>query len=146
VAKVMVGDRSWRSDLGFDDFQPGDMNILSRAKFVCVFNWPYNRKGTELTESVLGYCKQNSKAQIFFDPADPWSRCDELPDLVRRILRNALVDFLAVNDNEALMLANAVAARHISRPERTYATLHDMTKFLRDPSPKLTNLRKVVKS
>ena len=235
MANVMVGDWSGVSALGFDDFQPEDMNLLSRVNFACVFNWLYNRKGTELAESVFRYCKQNSKAQTFFDPADPWPRRDELPDLVRRILRNDLVDFLAVNDNEAvlfatalgrrrkmragkltaglqaseiiaastntktyvhsanysasthhdhtsiaptfevavrrgtgagdswnagiliaeslglkeeekLLFANAVAARYISQPERTYATMHDMAKFLRDPSHRLKNLRKVVKS
>jgi sugar/nucleoside kinase (ribokinase family) len=235
VANVMVGDWSGVSALGFDDFQPEDMNLLSRVNFACVFNWLYNRKGTELAESVFRYCKQNSKAQTFFDPADPWPRRDELSDLVRRILRNDLVDFLAVNDNEAvlfatalgrrrkmragklaaglqageiigastntktyvhsanysasthhdhtsiaptfelavrrgtgagdswnagiliaeslglheeekLLFANAVAARYISQPERTFATMDDMAKFLRDPSHRLKNLRRVVKS
>lgn len=235
VANVMVGDWSGVSALGFDDLQPEDIDLLPRVEFACVFNWLYNRKGTELAESVFRYCKQNSKTRTFFDPADPWPRRHELPDLVSRILRNDLVDFLAVNDNEAIMFAraldskwkgrdrktasglhaskrmaastntktyvhnanysasthhdhtsiaptfdvsvrrgtgagdswnagilvaeglglqeeekllfaNAVAARYISQPERTFATLQDVVAFLRNSSHRLKNLHKIVKS
>jgi sugar/nucleoside kinase (ribokinase family) len=68
----------------------------------------YNRKGTELAEGVFKYCKENSNARTFFDPADLWPRREELPELVRRILRTDLLDFLAVNDNEAVMIARTL--------------------------------------
>jgi sugar/nucleoside kinase (ribokinase family) len=229
MANVMFGDWSDASDLGFEDFQREDLKLLSRAHFACVFNWLYNRKGTELAAGVFTYCRKHSKAQTFFDPADPWPRRDELPELVRKILRTDLLDFLAVNDNEAilfarilrkakktggrrltaglqagktiaagtntkvyvhtanysasiehdhtsiaptfevtirratgagdswnagvligeslglheeekLIFANAVAGRYISLPERTYATLDDMARFLRKSSYTLKKL------
>jgi sugar/nucleoside kinase (ribokinase family) len=232
TANVMFGDWSDASDLGFEDFRHEDLKLLSRAHFACVFNWLYNRKGTELAAGVFKYCRENSKALTFFDPADPWPRRDELSELVRRILRNDLLDFLAVNDNEAilfarilgkarktrgrrltaglqagktiaaatntkvyvhttnysasiehdhtsiaptfevtvrrgtgagdswnagvliaeslglheeekLIFANAVAARYISLPERTYATLEDVARFLRKSSHTLKKLPEV---
>jgi sugar/nucleoside kinase (ribokinase family) len=230
MANVMFGDWSNASVLGFEDFQRRDLKLLSSAHFACVFNWLYNRKGTELAAGVFKYCRENSKALTFFDPADPWPRRDELPELVRRILRVDLLDFLAVNDNEAilfarilrkgrkargrltglqagktiatatnakvyvhtanysasiehdhtsvaptfeitvrrgtgagdswnagvlvaeslglrdeekLIFANAVAARYISSPERAYATLDDMARFLRNSSHTLKKLPEV---
>jgi sugar/nucleoside kinase (ribokinase family) len=105
LANVMVGDSAAVSDLNFDDFIPADLSLLSNANCVCVFNWLYNRKGTELAEGVFRYCRQNSKARAFFDPADPWPRRAELPELARRIIRSDLLDFLGVNENEAILIA-----------------------------------------
>lgn len=105
VANVMVGDSAAVSDLNFDDFELADLSLLSNANYVCVFNWLYNRKGTELAEGVFRYCRRNSKARAFFDPADPWSRRAELPELARRIIRSDLLDFLGVNENEAILIA-----------------------------------------
>ena len=235
VANVMFGESRGASDLGFEDLQGEDLDLLSSAHFVCVFNWLYNRKGTELAEGVFKYCKENSSALTFFDPADPWPRRRELPDLLKKILRKDLLDHLALNGNEAmlfarilcktrkahgrnlsgaleagrtisertptkvyvhttecsasfnngrssiapcfdvrvargtgagdswnagiliaermgleedekLLFANAIAARYISRPDRTYATMSDMVKFLREPRHTLKHLPQPLKS
>lgn len=118
AANVMFGDWAGASDLGFEDLQLEDLKSLSHAHFACVFNWLYNRKGTQLAEGVFSYCKQNSKAQTFFDPADPWPRRDELSELVRRILRNDILDFLAVNENEAILFARALGKARKTRANK----------------------------
>lgn len=105
VTNVMVGDSSSVSEFSFDDLSTEDLSLLTHANVVCVFNWLYNRKGTELAEGVFRYCKQNSKARTFFDPADPWPRRAELPELAKRVLQTDTVDFLAINENEAILIA-----------------------------------------
>ena len=105
VRNVMVGDSSSVSEFGFDELSTEDLNLLTHADTVCVFNWLYNRKGTELAEGVFRYCKQNSKARTFFDPADPWPRRAELPELAKRVLQTDTVDSLGINENEAILIA-----------------------------------------
>lgn len=105
VTNVMVGDSSSVSEFGFDELSTEDLNLLTHVDTVCVFNWLYNRKGTELAEGVFKYCKQNSKARTFFDPADPWPRRAELPELAKRVLQTDTVDSLGINENEAILIA-----------------------------------------
>ena len=111
VANVMVGDRTAVSELSMEEFQTADLQLLTKADWVCVFNWLYNRKGTELAEGVFRYCRRNSRARTFFDPADPWPRRPELPDLTRRVIRGDFLDFLGVNENEVLLIAQVFNKR-----------------------------------
>lgn len=50
-----------------------------------------------------------------------------------------LAEGLGLREEEKLLFANSAAARYISWPERTYATLDDMTKLLRETSHRLKN-------
>jgi sugar/nucleoside kinase (ribokinase family) len=102
---IMLGDSSSISPFGFEDLDSDDLAIIDRARYVCVFNWLYNEKGTELGENVFGYCRRNSKATTFFDAADPTPRAKELPDFSRRVLRNGLIDMWGMNENEAMIFA-----------------------------------------
>ena len=102
---IMLGDSSSISPFGFEDLDSDDLAIIDRARYVCVFNWLYNKKGTELAEKVFGYCRANSRASTFFDAADPTPKAKELPDLSRRVLRNGLIDMWGMNENEALVFA-----------------------------------------
>jgi sugar/nucleoside kinase (ribokinase family) len=102
---IMLGDSSGISPFGFEDLDSEDLAIVGRARYVCVFNWLYNKKGTDLAEKVFTYCRANSRARTFFDSADPTPRVKELPDLNRRVLSNGLIDIWGVNENEALIFA-----------------------------------------
>jgi sugar/nucleoside kinase (ribokinase family) len=132
VVNVMVGDSAAISELSFDEFRPDDLRLLSNADWVCVFNWLYNRKGTELAEGVFRYCR-NTRASTFFDPADPWPRRSELPELARRVIRSDLLDFLGVNENEALLIAKVfnkkigLHGRHLSSTLRAARIITDAT-------------------
>lgn len=105
LVNVMLGDLSKVSDLGFDDLSSEDLEAVSQADCVCVFDWLYNKKGTELAEKVFEYCKTNSHAHTLFDPSDPRPRLKELPRLATKVLRGELLDAFGVNENEAIAFA-----------------------------------------
>jgi len=102
---IMLGDSSSVRPFGFEDLDSEDLATIDRAHYVCVFDWLYNKKGTDLAEKVFVYCRTNSRARTFFDASDPAPRLKELPGLNRRVLRNGLIDFWGVNENEALIFA-----------------------------------------
>jgi sugar/nucleoside kinase (ribokinase family) len=111
TANVMLGDSSSVSGFGFEDLQPEDLNLISNAEYTCVFNWIYNPNGTELARGVFNFCKQKSTSRTFFDPADPWPRRRELPELARALFRDQLLDILGVNENEAILFARALGRK-----------------------------------
>lgn len=102
---VMLGDASNITPFGFEDLDSDDLAIITKARYVCVFNWLYNKKGTALAEKVFRYCRSNSRARTFFDASDPRPRVKDLSDLNRKVLRNELIDIWGVNENEALIFA-----------------------------------------
>ena len=106
MVNVMLGDISGVSEFGFSDLDPEDLATITNTHYVCVFNWLYNRKGTELAERVFKYCKEKSHARTFFDPADVRPRRKDLPNLVARAFRGEFLDGLGVNENEAIVLAS----------------------------------------
>jgi sugar/nucleoside kinase (ribokinase family) len=105
VANIMLGDLSHVTPFGFEDLDPEDLRAIDRADYVGVFNWLYNRKGTELAEKVFAYCRDHSNARTFLDTADPRPRLSELPGFTRRVLEKGVVDMLGLNENEALIFA-----------------------------------------
>jgi sugar/nucleoside kinase (ribokinase family) len=86
---------------------------------VCVFDWLYNKKGTELAENVFEYCRTNSRARTFFDASDPRPRVKDLSDLNRKVLRNELIDIWGVNENEALIFARLYDRKLRGRSKNT---------------------------
>ncbi len=102
---IMLGDASNITPFSFEDLDSDDLAIITKARYVCVFNWLYNKKGTELAEKVFEYCRTHSRARTFFDSSDPRPRIRDLSDLNRRVLRNELIDIWGVNENEALIFA-----------------------------------------
>jgi len=102
---VMVGDMSNAPELSYTDLDLNDLQAIDTADYVCVFNWLYNKKGTELAEGVFSRCRDKSKAYTYFDPADPRPRRNELGDLVPRVLKRDELDAIGVNENEALTFA-----------------------------------------
>lgn len=111
---VMLGDAPSITPFGFEDLDFEDLAIIGRAHYVCVFNWLYNTKGTDLAEKVFKYCRMHSGARTFFDASDPRPRISDLPDLNQKVLRSGLVDVLGVNENEALLFA-ALYKRRLKR-------------------------------
>jgi sugar/nucleoside kinase (ribokinase family) len=116
---VMLGDSSRVSEFSFNNLDARDLETMTTASHVCVFNWLYNRKGTELAESVFEYCKEKSHARTFFDPIDPRPRLGELQELASKVLRGDLLDSLAVNENEALLFASLYEKKKTRLGRRT---------------------------
>lgn len=102
---IMLGDSSSITPFGFEDLNSDDLALIDHTRYVCVFNWLYNKKGTELVERVFQHCRTYSRARTFFDAADPTPRAKELPDFSRRILRDKLIDMWGMNENEAMIFA-----------------------------------------
>jgi sugar/nucleoside kinase (ribokinase family) len=112
----MLGDASNITPFGFEDLDSDDLATITKARYVCVFDWLYNKKGTELAEKVFGYCRTNSRARTFFDASDPRPRVKDLSDLNRKVLRNELIDIWGVNENEALIFARLYDRKLKRRP------------------------------
>ncbi len=116
---IMLADASNITPFGFGDLDSDDLAIVTRARYVCVFNWLYNKKGTELAEKVFEYCRANSSARTFFDSSDPRPRIKELSDLNRKVLRNGLIDIWGLNENEALVFARLYDRKLKRRSDNT---------------------------
>lgn len=112
---IMLGDSSRITPFGFGDLDSEDLAIITKARYVCVFNWLYNMNGTELAEKVFEYCHANSRARTFFDSSDPRPRLKDLSELDRRVLRNELIDIWGLNENEALTFARLYERKLKSR-------------------------------
>jgi len=102
---IMLGDSSHVRPFSFEDLDPQDLDAIKRSHYVCVFNWLYNEKGTDLSHKVFQYCHENSRAVTFFDAADPTPRTNELSELNRKFLTRGLIDFWGLNEHEALIFA-----------------------------------------
>jgi sugar/nucleoside kinase (ribokinase family) len=120
---IMLGDVSSVGTFGFEDLDSEDLDVIAKADCVCVFNWLYNRQGTDLAEKVFAYCRKNSRAYTFFDPSDPRPRIEELPSLAEKVLKNGLVDVLSVNENEAMAFAGLYERKMKRRTRRQNVTL-----------------------
>jgi len=101
---VMFGDAKGL-DLDFSNLTDRDLTALREANFVGVFNWLYNRSGTELAEGVFKFVKKEGVGKTFLDISDPEPKVSFLPELVDRVLKPRLVDVLGLNENEAYLLA-----------------------------------------
>ena len=122
VANIMLGDLSRVPTFGFKDLDPEDLKAIARAEYVGVFNWLYNRKGTELAEKVFAYCRAHSHAHTFLDTADPRPRLTELPTFARRVLGTGLLDVLGLNENEALIFAGLYSRKWKRRGDAVEAS------------------------
>jgi len=105
TTNIMLGDSSSISPFSFEDLNSEDLAAINATRYVGVFNWLYNKKGTDLAETVFRYCRANSKAKTFFDAADPSPRAKELPALSRRVFKHRLIDMWGMNEHEALIFA-----------------------------------------
>jgi sugar/nucleoside kinase (ribokinase family) len=105
VANIMIGDLSRVPTFGFEDLDSKDLKAIDQADHVGVFNWLYNRKGTELAEKVFAYCRDNSHARTFLDTADPRPRIGDVPRFARKVLERGLVDVIGLNETETLVFA-----------------------------------------
>lgn len=117
VANIMLGDISRVTPFSFEDLTPQDLRSIDAAEFVGVFNWLYNRKGTELAEKVFAYCHTHSQALTFVDTADVRPRLGDLPEFVRKVLNKGLVDILGLNENEALIVAGVYQPKRKERKD-----------------------------
>ena len=100
---VMLGDGRGASYFGPELLERRDWRALENAKVVCSVNWSINRKGTELLVALregLG-----PEKPIFMDPADFRDRIQEFRVLLRALSRRRVVDWVSMNEQEAVAAA-----------------------------------------
>lgn len=106
---VMVSTLGSLPDFGLDSLTKEDFQALQQADYVCVFNWTCTRFGTELTEGVFRYVKEEGSGKNYFDTADPTPNLKAIPNLMVRVLLGKDIDVLSVNENEAFAYASQLS-------------------------------------
>jgi sugar/nucleoside kinase (ribokinase family) len=103
---VMLGHGGGAADFGPDLLDEGDWKALAGAGVVCSVNWAANKSGTPLLSTLRS--RLGSQKTIFFDPADFRDRLGEFTALLALIRRKRLVDWMSLNELEALEAARVL--------------------------------------
>jgi ribokinase len=119
---IMMSDLGSLPEFGLNNLAPEDFHVLREADYVCVFNWAGTRRwGTKLAEGVFNYVQRDGKGKTYFDTADPSSKKEGVPELVKKVLLGNLVSIFSVNENEAFCYA--------SQLDKKVSTLRKAMKF-----------------
>jgi len=97
---VMLGDNRGVDDFGSSALEPRDWDALSRSRVVCSVNWAANSHGTELLLALRRRLGEDKP--IFLDPADFRDRSAPFANLLRQLGSRHLVDWIGMNEYEAL--------------------------------------------
>ncbi len=109
---IMMGDLGSLPAFGPKNLADKDFKLLQEADYVGVFNWAATRRsGTELAETVFRYAKEESKAKTYYDSGDPTPNTQNIPKLLKKVLKTRLVDVLSVNENEIFQYASHIDAK-----------------------------------
>ncbi|MDG6985678.1 MAG: carbohydrate kinase family protein [Nitrososphaerota archaeon] len=95
---VMLSDTSGASDFGPSSIAEEDWSALERSRVACSVNWAANRRGTELLVALRR--RLGKEKTIFLNPADFRDRIQEYGDLLRKIAREHVVDWISSNEQE----------------------------------------------
>lgn len=117
---VMLGDGGGAEDFGPELLDQDDWKALSDAGVVCSVNWAANRKGTALLSALRR--KLGTGKAIFFAPADFRDRTQEFARLLKLIKQQKLINWMSLNEHEAIEAAKALRVRAID-PRKTCASL-----------------------
>jgi sugar/nucleoside kinase (ribokinase family) len=109
---VMMSDLGSLPEFGLKDLTSEDFKLLQEADYVSVFHWSGTLHcGTELAEGVFRHVKGKGRGKTYFDSADPVPKKEVIPQLVRRVLLNDLVDIFSINENEAFWYASRLCGK-----------------------------------
>ena len=105
---LMVSDSGSASEFAFSDLTQTDVEVIKSSGIVALVNLNHNRKGAELAHDLFRMIKDSSKAVTFMDMGDPSGNPDIVPQLVKRVIRNGLVDIVGLNENEVGWIAQSL--------------------------------------
>jgi sugar/nucleoside kinase (ribokinase family) len=106
---VMLSQGGAAADFGPEMLDQEDWEALTGCRAVCSVNWAANYKGTTLLAALrrrLGRGKV-----IFLDPADFRDRLREFASLLALVRDQKLVDWMSLNEQEALEAARIMGVK-----------------------------------
>ncbi|MFW9907112.1 MAG: carbohydrate kinase family protein [Candidatus Thorarchaeota archaeon] len=106
---LMVSDSGSAASFGFNNLNESDLNEISSAGLVALFNLNHNTHAVELTKDLFSYVRNSGEAITYLDAGDPSGRPAILRPLVHNVFSEGLVDILGMNENEAAWFAWAVS-------------------------------------
>ncbi|MGD0396649.1 MAG: carbohydrate kinase family protein [Nitrososphaerales archaeon] len=106
---VMLGHGGGAENFGPDLLDSDDWKALRGARVICSVNWAANRSGTRLLADLRG--RLGREKVIFFDPADFRDRLQEFTSLLTVIMKKRLVDWMSLNEHEAVEAARALGVK-----------------------------------
>lgn len=106
---VMLGHGGGAEDFGPELLDSDDWKELRAARVICSVNWAANRSGTRLLTDLRG--RLGREKVIFFDPADFRDRLQEFTSLLTVITKKRLVDWMSLNEHEAVETARALGVK-----------------------------------
>lgn len=105
---LMISDSGSASRFEFSDFTEEDLTAIRGCGLVALLNLNHNEAGSQLASELFEFVKSESRAQTFMDIGDPSSHPEYVKPIVDHVLREGLVDFLGVNENEVIWLTRAL--------------------------------------
>ncbi len=106
---VMLGHGGGAEDFGPELLDSDDWKALRRARAICSVNWAANKSGTRLLAALRG--RLGREKVIFFDPADFRDRLQEFTSLLTVIMEKRLIDWMSLNEHEALEAARVLGVK-----------------------------------
>ncbi len=111
VYNIMISDPGSTANFSKQSLNKTDYAALKNSSIVGLFSWNLIEKGTELIETVAGFCHEN-RVQTYLDLGDPVPRMRKLSDLVDKVIRTGLINYLSVNENELRAVSRCLFARN----------------------------------
>ncbi|MDG6909543.1 MAG: carbohydrate kinase family protein [Nitrososphaerota archaeon] len=106
---VMLGDGGGAADFGPELLDPADWSALERSRVVCSVNWAANGRGTDLVAALRK--RLGREKPIFLDPADFRDRVPQFRELLLKISKDGLVDWISMNEGEAKEAARVLGVQ-----------------------------------
>jgi sugar/nucleoside kinase (ribokinase family) len=122
VFNIMISDPGSVSNFATHSLNPTDYAALKNSTIVGLFSWNLVEKGTELIEGVAGFCHQKH-VPTYLDLGDPVPRLQKLSELIDKVLRRGLINYLSVNENELRAVSKCLSIRGFR-----YGLLPDLAK------------------
>jgi len=107
---VMLRNVGSLADFGPQYLDNGDFEAIEKADYVCVFNWAGTKHfGTKLAKTVFHHAKTKGIGRTYCDTADPTPNKNNIPELVKDVLKGKDIDVLSANENEAICYASQLS-------------------------------------
>lgn len=109
VTNIMVNDQKSFVPFDYDNLSNEDIELISGADVVGIFDWTLNGSGTGLADRLLSSLG-DTRPITYLDTSDPAPRAEEIPELFRRVLSHRTLDHISVNENELRQYAERLEA------------------------------------